>query len=348
MMRWVILLVLVLAIHAVDEGDWVDPYDLPIGFAVKSFYAGHLDILGGKQLYYVYTPSMKNPSKDPVVFVLSPGPGCSALYGWLYGYGEFTFTRDSDSFRVNPYPLNKEANVIYLEAPAGVGYTIGVEEKIGDEVTQWEYYRAILRFYEKFPELKDQELYLAGNHYAGIIAPKLLRNIYEHNQDPTKAAWTKLKNIKGMILFNPCTMHDECESHFPFNSYTVDYLHKHFFISDEDKQEFDEECYIRSPSCIHIEEKIEADFRSSGADTRNIFKECLHQVGPYGCLDHKGIDAFMNKPEVKTDMHAESEHKWEVCNFTLMEQYERDKQGSLHDYEALLKEERGLRIVSLC
>ena len=54
---------------------------------MHSFYAGHLDILFGKQLYYVYTPSMNNPSKDPVIFMLSPDPGCSSLYGWLYGYG---------------------------------------------------------------------------------------------------------------------------------------------------------------------------------------------------------------------------------------------------------------------
>ena len=91
-----------------------------------------------------------------------------------------------------------------------------------------------MQFYEKFPERKDQDLYLAGNQYAGIIAPKLLRSIYEHNQSPETPSWAKLNSLKGMILFNPCTMADECESHFVFNSYTVDFLHKHFFISDED------------------------------------------------------------------------------------------------------------------
>ena len=40
----------------------------------------------------------------------------------------------------------------------------------------------------------------------------------------------------------------------------------------------------------------------------------------------------MNNPDVKRDMHAESEHKWEVCNFTLLEKYKRDPHGSLNDY----------------
>ena len=136
MLRWLILLVLGLAVMGADEGDWVDPWNLPLPFSVHSFYAGYLDLLNGKQLYYVYTPSQKNPNKDPMVFVLSPGPGCSSLYGWLYGYGEFTFVRDTNTFRINPYNLNKEANVVYLEAPAGVGFSLGVEEEIGDNATR--------------------------------------------------------------------------------------------------------------------------------------------------------------------------------------------------------------------
>jgi carboxypeptidase C (cathepsin A) len=41
-----------------------------------------------------------------------------------------------------------------------------------------------LRFYEKFPELKDQKMYLAGTQYAGIIIPRLALNIIDHNRNP--------------------------------------------------------------------------------------------------------------------------------------------------------------------
>ena len=88
-MKWLILLVVVVVSTTTrDEGDWVDPFTLPtVPYGIHSFYAGYLDIAAGKKLYYVYTPSLNNPSKDPVVALVSPGPGCSALHSWLYSHG---------------------------------------------------------------------------------------------------------------------------------------------------------------------------------------------------------------------------------------------------------------------
>lgn len=87
-MKWLILLALAtVCVVSVDDGDWVDPFYLPIPFIVKPFYAGYLDIHSGKALYYVYTPSENNPSKDPLIVLISPGPGCSSLHDWLYSSG---------------------------------------------------------------------------------------------------------------------------------------------------------------------------------------------------------------------------------------------------------------------
>ena len=87
-MKWLILLTTIVALTiSVDEGDWVDPFDLPISVFVNPFFAGYLNISTTKALYYVYTPSTNNPSKDPLVVLISPGPGCSALHSWLYSKG---------------------------------------------------------------------------------------------------------------------------------------------------------------------------------------------------------------------------------------------------------------------
>ena len=205
-MKWVILLaILCVSVSSSDDGDWVDPFFLPVGFFIRPFYAGYLDIHSGKALYYVYTPSESNPSKDPLIVLLSPGPGCSSLHSWLYSKGEFVFTRGTSNFRTNEHNWNKEANVLYIEGPAGTGFSYGVEEKPGDNATVGEYFRAILKFYEKFPELKDQKMYLSGFGYAGIIAPKLSLAIIEHNQNPDTPTWLRL-NLNGLLLFNPCTL----------------------------------------------------------------------------------------------------------------------------------------------
>lgn len=148
MMKWIILLAIItLSVKASDDGDWVDPFKLPIGFAVRGFFAGYLNVSSTKALFYVYTPSEDNPSKDPLVVVLSPGPGCSSLHSWLYSRGEFTFTRNTSNFRLNPHSWNKQANVLYIEGPAGVGYSVGVDANVSDNATQNEYFKGLLKFY---------------------------------------------------------------------------------------------------------------------------------------------------------------------------------------------------------
>lgn len=74
--------------------------------------------------------------------------------------------------------------------------------------------------------------------------------------------------------------------------------------------------------------------------------ECLHQPGDYGCIDHIGIETFLNVQAVKEDLNADTSRKWDLCNFTLSQNYQRDPDGSLYTYETLLKEEHDLRIVT--
>lgn len=207
-----------------------------------------------------------------------------------------------------------------------------------------EYFRAILRFYEKFPELKDQQMYLTGFQYAGITAPKLAVYIIEHNQDPDTAEWLKL-NLNGLILFNPCTYAEECDSHFEFNHFTVKALKDHFFINKETYEDYVTHCTLVTPSCEATEQKIASDFWITGADLRNLYMECLHQPGDYGCIDHIGIDTFLNVQAVKEDLNADTSIKWNLCNFTITKDYQRDPDGSLKTYHTLLQEEHNLRIV---
>jgi carboxypeptidase C (cathepsin A) len=42
---------------------------------------------------------------------------------------------------------------------------------------------AIFAFYDKFPEYKDQDLYLTGEQYAGVIIPMMAKAIIEKNND---------------------------------------------------------------------------------------------------------------------------------------------------------------------
>lgn len=104
-------------VQNVDEGDWVDTFELPIGFLVHPYYAGYLNVTSTQQYYYSYFPSESNPSKDPLIIRISAGPGCSGLYSAFYSKGPFVFVKGTKNFRVNPFNWNKQANVLFIEGP---------------------------------------------------------------------------------------------------------------------------------------------------------------------------------------------------------------------------------------
>lgn len=59
-----------------------------------------------------------------MLFWFNGGPGCSSLEGFFVENGPIVVDSDTKTVGVNPYPWNERANVLYLESPAGVGYSI--------------------------------------------------------------------------------------------------------------------------------------------------------------------------------------------------------------------------------
>jgi carboxypeptidase C (cathepsin A) len=80
----------------------------------------------------------------------------------------------------NEFSWNKEASVLYIEQPAGVGYSYcdkvnHPEECVYDDNNVSEdNLKVVLEWFKKFPEYKPNELYIAGESYAGIYVPYLV------------------------------------------------------------------------------------------------------------------------------------------------------------------------------
>ena len=87
-------------------------------------FSGYLDVGASKHLHYWLVESEGAPSTDPTVLWLNGGPGCSSLDGFLYEHGPFR-TDPANPHKLVRFPQTwaKVANMLYLEAPAGVGYS---------------------------------------------------------------------------------------------------------------------------------------------------------------------------------------------------------------------------------
>lgn len=87
-------------------------------------YSGYLPVSDTKSLHYVFVESESDPANDPVVIWFNGGPGCSSMLAFMQENGPLAIDDGEDYIKTNPYPWNQRANMIWLESPAGVGYSI--------------------------------------------------------------------------------------------------------------------------------------------------------------------------------------------------------------------------------
>jgi len=109
---------------AAPAGDKVQ-YMPDAGPLPTDWYSGYLTVSKTKSLHYIFVESLGNVTSDPVVIWLNGGPGCSSLLGAFSENGPFVFDDGQDYIKPNNYSWNARANLLYIESPAHVGFSIG-------------------------------------------------------------------------------------------------------------------------------------------------------------------------------------------------------------------------------
>ena len=167
-------------------------------------YSGYLSTkIKSNELFYVYMPSQNSPSTSPLLLWLNGGPGCSSLFGMLAEIGPITSDNFSGKFKINENSWNKIANILFIEQPAGVGFSKAVDPEFlwTDDVTADNLMYAIKDFLNSFEDLKDRSFYVSGESYAGVYIPFLAKHILEDTSS------NKI-NLQGVLIGNPLTDFD--------------------------------------------------------------------------------------------------------------------------------------------
>ena len=120
---------------------------------LSSLYSGYLPVPSGRLHYLaVLSPS----ASAPVLIWLNGGPGCSSLLGFGLENGPYIMdSPGNDNFKPNPWSWTKNVTLVYLEAPAGVGFSECLIDKCeyNDSSMALEVETAIGELFLKFPEL---------------------------------------------------------------------------------------------------------------------------------------------------------------------------------------------------
>uniref|UniRef100_A0A453BW01 Carboxypeptidase n=1 Tax=Aegilops tauschii subsp. strangulata TaxID=200361 RepID=A0A453BW01_AEGTS len=311
------------------------PGQPPVSFAQYSGYV-EVDAVRKRSLFYYFAEAELDPATKPLVLWLNGGPGCSSV-----GVGAFSengpFRPSGNALMSNEYSWNKEANMLYLESPAGVGFSYSTDPSfyggVGDSMTARDNLRFLEGWFAKFPQYKGRNLYIAGESYAGHYVPQLAQRMVEFDDKE------KLFNLKGIALGNPVL-----EFSTDFNS-RAEFFWSHGLISDSTYNIFTTVCnYSRyvseyyhgsiSSVCDRVMSQVTKE-TSRFVDKYDVTLDvCISSVLMQSqvltpspnqlnraldvCVEDETMN-YLNRKDVQKAMHAQLNGvpKWTVCSSVL-------------------------------
>uniref|UniRef100_A0A8C6WK46 Carboxypeptidase n=1 Tax=Neogobius melanostomus TaxID=47308 RepID=A0A8C6WK46_9GOBI len=236
-------------------------------------YSGYLDLATGKHLHYWFVESQGKPSSDPLVLWLNGGPGCSSLDGLLTEHGPYLIQDDGASLDYNPYSWNKIANVLYLESPAGVGFSYSDNKnyKTNDTEVALNNYLALKTFLKLFPEYASNAVFLTGESYGGIYIPTLAQRVMEDSAI----------NLQGVAVGNGMSSYELNDNSLVFFAYYHGLLGTELwaglqaYCCDQGRCNFYDN---RNPNCSELLGDVQTIVYSSGLNMYNLYSPCAGGV----------------------------------------------------------------------
>lgn len=102
------------------------------GDGAPRVFSNYLTTKTNLSLHYVLVESKAGPdNNDPLTLWLGGGPGCSSKIGFLFEIGPFYLPAetpyDSKPLIPNPYSWHTLSNILFIDSPPGVGYSLASE-----------------------------------------------------------------------------------------------------------------------------------------------------------------------------------------------------------------------------
>ncbi|KAH9692625.1 Carboxypeptidase [Citrus sinensis] len=282
-------------------------------------YAGYLtvDPKAGRALFYYFVESPQSSSSKPLVLWLNGGPGCSSLgYGAMEELGPFRVNSDGKTLYRNEYAWNNVANVLFLETPAGVGFsysnTSSDYSNLGDNNTAEDSYTFLVNWFERFPQYKNRDFFITGESYAGHYVPQLAYTILSKNTSKT------IINLKGIAIGNAWIDDNLCTKGM------FDFFWTHALNSDETNAAINKYCDFAtgqlSTSCDQYQTQGVREYGQ--IDLYNVYAPLCKSSAPppptagviseYDPCSDKYVNSYLNLAEVQAALHAKHTN-WTTC-----------------------------------
>ncbi|KZO99184.1 alpha/beta-hydrolase [Calocera viscosa TUFC12733] len=177
----------------------------------NSAYTGYVDIARRHLFFYPnhllkYFESRLSPATDPLLLWLTGGPGGSSAIGLLQELGPCRPSPSGNSTTPNPYSWNNEANIIFLDQPAGVGFSYSEEgeQVVGSSEQGRGDVWAFLQAFVESMGLGGRDFHIAGESYAGRYIPVYAAYIVDQNRRVAAQGLRPL-NLQSVLIGNGYT-----------------------------------------------------------------------------------------------------------------------------------------------
>ncbi|RHY09758.1 hypothetical protein DYB30_006395 [Aphanomyces astaci] len=314
--------------HSMAFNGMLDEAPVEEGFCdTTKQLSGYFKIDGSKSKNYFYWffESRNAPSTDPFVIWLTGGPGCSSILALLGENGPCT-VNDDLTLKRNPFSWNEKSNIMWIDQPAGVGFSYGDTSEYDTDETMVgnDMYHFLQEFFQVHPEYAQNDFYVFGESYAGHYVPAVAHRIYIGNQ---KDDGNPKINLKGIGIGNGLTAPEVQYNWYPEmahnNTYGVQAISDEIYATEKAALpaciKMIELCQKTNVAClvaqVYCNAALVTPYQLSGLNVYDIREKCEHLPM---CYDFSSIEKFLRLPSTLEALHVSPKSsKWESCNMVV-------------------------------
>ena len=286
--------------------------------------------------------SMEDKSNIPLIVWLTVGPGCSSSLALLTENGPCSVDQSGESTVVRESSWTEAGHVLWLDQPAGVGYSYGEATDKNEKMVSEDAYYFLQAFYKKHPEYAANPLFVVGESYGGHYAPAIAHKVFEENKNVADGLIEI--NLGGVAVGNGLT--NPAEQYKWYAEMAYKNSHGIKTVSEDTYNTMtsaiptcealinkcnDGDSVLNSFACqsafIVCNTAETSPYQMSGLNPYDIRKKC---ESPPLCYDFSNVNTFMNLDSTREALHvSDKAGEWESCNMGINMKFHSDW---MHDF----------------